>query len=99
MPLNPRPSDLTIDQLRSLWLTEKDPDVRRAIEEVAFRRREAQRQEKVLREAESLYVVIHQAWREEVGDTLIALECLKALLGEHRKAKGESPRIPGAPPR
>jgi len=99
MPLNPRPSELTIDQLRSLWLTNKDPDVRRALEEVAFRRREAQRKDKVLREVETLYVVIHQAWREEVGSTLIALECLKSLLGQHREAKGESPRIPGAPPR
>lgn len=99
MPLNPRPSDLTTDQLRSLWLTHKDPDLRRAIEEVAFRRLDAQRRDKVLVEVEKLYAIIHQAWREEVGDTLIALECLKALLGEHRKAKGESPRIPGAPPR
>ncbi len=99
MPLNPRPSDLTIDELRSLWLTLKDPDVRRVIEEVAFRRLEAQRKEKVLREVESLYAIIHQAWKEEVGDTLIALECLKALLGQNRETRGESPQIPGAPPR
>ncbi|VVE87541.1 hypothetical protein [Pandoraea bronchicola] len=99
MPLNPRPSDLTIDQLRSLWLNHKDPVLRRVIEEVAFRRLEAQRKQKVLFEVEKLYAIIHQAWKEEVGDTLIALECLKALLGEHRTAKGESPRIPGAPPR
>lgn len=97
--LNPRPSDLTIDQLRSLWLTQRDPELRRVIEEVAFRRLEAQRRDKVLREVETLYVVIHQAWREEVGDTLIALECLKALLGENRIYRGELPRIPGAPPR
>lgn len=99
MPLQPRPSDLTIDQLRSLWLANKDPDLRRAIEEVAFRRLESQRWDKVLHEIESLYVLIHQAWREEVGDTLIALECLKALLGQHRESKGQTPRIPGAPPR
>ncbi|BDD93558.1 hypothetical protein PanNE5_29980 [Pandoraea sp. NE5] len=99
MPLNPRPSDLTIDQLRSLWLTQKDPDVRRAIEEVAFRRLEAQRKEKVLREVESLYVVIHQAWREEVGDTLIALEWLRALLSDQRQRRGELPGIPDAPNR
>lgn len=99
MPLNPRPSDLTIDELRSLWLTHKDADLRRAIEEVAFRRLEVQRRDKVLREVEALYVVIHQAWREEVGDTLIALECLKALLGQNRETRGELPRIPGAPPR
>ncbi|EON10625.1 hypothetical protein [Pandoraea sp. SD6-2] len=99
MPLNPRPSELTIDQLRSLWLAHKDPDLRRAIEEVAYRRLEAQHKEKVLREVESLYAIIHQAWKEEVGDTLIALECLKALLGENRQTRGDLPQIPSAPPR
>ncbi|VVD82824.1 hypothetical protein PHO31112_01200 [Pandoraea horticolens] len=34
MPLNPRSSDLPIDQLRSLWLTNRNPDIRRVIEEV-----------------------------------------------------------------
>ncbi|WP_353192088.1 hypothetical protein [Pandoraea pnomenusa] len=99
MPLQSRPSDLTIDQLRSLWLTNKDPDLRRAIEEVAFRRQEAARRDRVLLEVERLYVLIHQAWREEVGDTLIASECLKALLGQNKETRGESPRIPGARPR
>ena len=99
MPLNPRPSDLTIDQLRSLWLTHKDPDLRRAIEEVAFRRLDAQRRDRVLVEVEKLYAIIHQAWREEVGDTLIALECLRALLSDQRQRRGELPGIPGAPTR
>ncbi|VVE06225.1 hypothetical protein [Pandoraea sputorum] len=99
MSLNPRPSDLTIDQLRSLWLTNKDPDLRRALEEVAFRRMEAQRKDRVLSEVETLYVIIHRAWREEVGDTLVALECLKSVLGNHRSLRGDLPQIPGAPPR
>lgn len=99
MPLNPRPSELTIDQLRGLWLAHKDPDLRRAIEKVAYRRLEAQHKEKVLREVESLYAIIHQAWKEEVGDTLIALEWLRALLADQRQQRGELPGIPGAPNR
>ncbi|VVE55174.1 hypothetical protein PCO31111_05020 [Pandoraea communis] len=99
MPLNPRPSDLTIDQLRSLWLTQRDPELRRVIEEVAYRRLEAQRKEKVLREVESLYAIIHQAWKEEVGDTLIALEWLRTLLSDQRQQRGELPGIPNAPHR
>lgn len=99
MPLNPKPSDLTINQLRSLWLTNRDADVRRAIEEVVFRRLDAQNKEKVLREVESLYAIIHQAWKDEVGGTLIALEWLRALLSEQRSLRGELPGIPNAPAR
>ena len=99
MPLNPRPSDLTIDQLRSLWLNHKDPVLRRVIEEVAFRRLEAQRKQRVLFEVEKLYAIIHQAWKEEVGDTLIALECMRALLSDQRQQRGELPGIPNAPHR
>ncbi len=99
MPPYPRPSDLTIDQLRSLWLTNKDPGVRQALEELVLRREQVRRKEDVLQRVESLYVIIHQAWREEVGDTLIALECLRALLSDQRQRRGELPGIPGAPNR
>ncbi|WP_181762458.1 hypothetical protein [Pandoraea pnomenusa] len=99
MPLHPRQSDLTIDQLRSLWLTNKDPGVRQALEELVFRREQVRRKEDVLQRVESLYVIIHQAWRDEVGGTLIALEWLKSALGENREIRGELPQIPGAPPR
>lgn len=99
MPLNPRPSDLTIDQLRSLWLTNRDPNLRRALEEVAFRRREAHELELVFHEAEVLYVAIHESWREAVGDKLIALERLRALLGNERRRRGLLPQISGEPPR
>ena len=99
MPLHPRPSDLTIDQLRGLWLTNKDPGVRQALEELVFRREQVRRKEAVIRRVETLYVIINQAWREEVGGTLIALEWLKSALGENREARGELPQIPGAPPR
>ncbi|MBN9114955.1 MAG: hypothetical protein J0I36_06610 [Pandoraea sp.] len=99
MPLNPRPSDLTIDQLRSLWLTNKDPNVRRAIEEVAFRRLDAQRKERVLGEIEKLYAIIHQEWKDAGLGTLIALECLRAILSDQRQRRGEPHGIPGAPPR
>nr|WP_023595614.1 hypothetical protein [Pandoraea pnomenusa] len=99
MPLHPRPSGLTIDQLRSLWLTNKDLDVRRALEELVFRRDQVRRKEEVIQRVESLYVIIHQAWREEVGGTLVALEWLKSALGENRESRGELPKIPGTPPR
>ncbi|APD12406.1 hypothetical protein [Pandoraea sputorum] len=97
MPLHPRPSDLTIDQLRSLWLTNKDPGVRQALEELVFRREQVRRKEAVIRRVETLCVIINQAWREEVGGTLIALEWLKSALGENRESRGELPQIPGAP--
>ena len=59
MPLYPRPSDLTIDQLRSLSLTNKDPGVRQALEELVLRREQVRRKEDVLQRVESLYVIIH----------------------------------------
>lgn len=99
MPLDPKPSDLTIDQLRSLWLTNRDPDIRRVIEEVAYRRREAEQRDLVMHQLEKLYVVIHQSWREEVGDTLVALECMKSHFSEQRQLRGEPQSIPGAPRR
>lgn len=99
MPLHQRPSDLTIDQLRSLWLANKDPGLRQALEELVFRREQVRRKEEVIQRVESLYVIIHQAWRDEVGGTLIALEWLKSALGENREFRGELPQIPGAPPR
>lgn len=97
MPLHPRPSDQTIDQLRSLWLTNKDPGVRQALEELVFRREQVRRKERVIRRVETLYLIINQAWREEVGGTLIALEWLKSALGENRESRGELPQIPSAP--
>ncbi|WP_322880309.1 hypothetical protein [Pandoraea sputorum] len=96
MLLHPRPSDLTIDQLRSLWLTNKDPGVRQALEELVFRRQQVRRKEAVIRRVETLYVIINQAWREEVGGTLIALEWLKSALGESRESRGDLPHIRGA---
>ncbi|VVD74171.1 hypothetical protein [Pandoraea commovens] len=96
MPLHPRPSDLTIDQLRSLWLTNKDPGVRQALEELVFRREQVRRKEAVIRRVETLYPIINQAWREEVGGTLIALEWLKSALGENRESRGDLPHIRGA---
>lgn len=96
MPLHSRPSDLTIDQLRSLWLTNKDPGVRQALEELVFRREQVRRKEAVIRRVETLYVIINQAWREEVGGTLIALEWLKSALGDNRESMGDLPHIHGA---
>lgn len=55
MPLHPRSSDLTIDQLRSLWLTNRDPGVRQALEELVFRREQVRRKEAVIRRVETLY--------------------------------------------
>ncbi|VVE68853.1 hypothetical protein PAN31117_03089 [Pandoraea anapnoica] len=93
MPLHPRRSDLTIDQLRSLWLTNKDPGVRQALEELVFRREQVLRKEAVIRRVETLYVIINQAWREEVGGTLIALEWLKSALGDNRESTGDLPHM------
>ncbi|VVE82574.1 hypothetical protein PSP31120_03666 [Pandoraea sputorum] len=100
MPLSPKPSDLTIDQLRSLWLTNRDPNVRRALEELVYRRREAEHMELALHGIERCYVAIHQAWKEEMGATkLIALECLRGDLGDLRRRRGLLPQMDGEPPR
>ena len=93
MPLHPKPSDLTIDQLRSLWLTNRDPDIRRALEKLAFRRREAREIELALSSIEHSYVAIQQAWKEEFGaQKLIALEILRGDLGDLRRRRGCFPR-------
>lgn len=88
MSLQPRPSDLSIDRLRSLWLANRDPDIRRALEEVAFRRAAAERQDLALREITTLFEIIRQAWKENVGGQLVAMEMLRAALNDQRDLRG-----------
>ncbi|WP_447639598.1 hypothetical protein [Pandoraea norimbergensis] len=99
MPRDPKPSDLTVEQLRALWLANRDTDIRRALEELVFRRREASHLNLVLIDIERLYVIIHQSWKEVAGDKLIALETLRGHLGDLRIRRGLLPQIPGEPPR
>lgn len=100
MPQHPQASGLTIDQLRRLWLTNRDPDLRRALEELVFLRKELEHLELALYNIERLYVAIHQAWKEEMGaKKLIALECLRADLGDLRRRRGLLPNMHGEPPR
>lgn len=91
MPLQPRPSELSIDELRSLWLTSRDPILRRVIEEVAFGRMASQRQDRAIREITALFEIIRQAWKEEIGGQLVAMEMLRSLLNDQRRLRGELP--------
>ncbi|AJC22644.1 hypothetical protein [Pandoraea pulmonicola] len=88
-----------VEQLRNLWLTNRDTNTRQVIEEVVCHRREAEQREPLLVDLERLYVAIHQSWREAVGDKLIALECMKSRFSNLCLLRGELPGIPGAPPR
>ncbi|MBN9093028.1 hypothetical protein [Pandoraea pnomenusa] len=74
-----------------MWLANRDPDIRRALEEVAFRRAAAERQDLALREITTLFEIIRQAWKENVGGQLVAMEMLRAALNDQRDLRGEFP--------
>ena len=58
---------------------------------MAFRRMAAQRHDRAIREITALFEIIWQAWKEEVGSQLIAMEMLRALLNDQRCLRGELP--------
>jgi len=64
---------ITREELRQFWVKYRVRDVRRLVLEVERHRR-------VMSEVDSLYAIIHQAWRDEVGGDLIALHRLKQVL-------------------
>ncbi len=64
-------------QMRSLWRSYPDPDIRRLLLEV-------QRYREVIRDIDHLYLTIHQAWRDEVGGDLVALHLLKQVMYRER---------------
>lgn len=61
MPAHLRFAPLALDELRHLWLTQSDDNVRLVIEEVVLRRIRVERNEKTMREIGSLYKLIRQA--------------------------------------
>ncbi len=84
----------SIDQLRSLWRMNSDPTVRAVIEELVLRRREVERLHRKLGMVGQLYRAINDAWKDEVGGKLIALEHLKALIHEEQVRSGQLPHMP-----
>lgn len=68
---------VTRTEMRRMWAEPSANDVRRLTLEVERCRR-------VMREVDELYQSIHKAWRDEVGDDLVALHRLKVLLAGER---------------
>lgn len=68
---------VTQTELRCLWRSYPDPELRRLMLEV-------QRYRGVIDDIDKLYQVIHQSWREAVGGDLIALHLLKQILYTER---------------
>lgn len=85
------PPELSIAQLRRLWLANHDPMVRQAIEEVALRRAKAERNDAKMRLVEELCDLVRSAWRDEIGGQLVALEHLRAAVNDLRRLRGELP--------
>ena len=66
-------TQLTIDDLRAIQDRNPDPDVRLLLWEI-------KRLHNALRQADELRVSIEDAWRQEVGGTLVAIWSLRLLL-------------------
>jgi len=64
---------VTLVEMRRLWTTHTDPDIRRLLLEV-------QRYRQIVADIDRLYLIIHQAWREEVGGDMAALHMLKQVM-------------------
>ncbi|ODP33056.1 hypothetical protein A9762_20650 [Pandoraea sp. ISTKB] len=91
MPRKIRPSRLSIEELRALWLSQSDDAVRQVIEEVVFRREQAAHTDKKARRIENLCEIVRAEWQEEAGCKLIALEQLRGEIGDLRRLRGELP--------
>lgn len=68
---------VTLPELRQIWQKHSAEDIRRLALEV-------ERYRRTIAEIDKLYTVIHQAWRDEVGDELTALHLLKQLMYSER---------------
>lgn len=68
---------VSLDELRRMWAEPSANDVRRLTLEV-------QRYRRVIGEIDHLYRTIHQAWRDEVGGNLVALQLLKVLMSDEK---------------
>ena len=70
---------VTLDELRRIWETHPDKDIRRLTLEI-------QRYRSVLKEIDSLVANTQRAWDDAVGGHLVALYLLnQALLTERRR--------------
>jgi hypothetical protein len=68
---------ITHAELRNLWRSYPDPELRRLMLEV-------QRYRGVIDDIDKLYLTTHQSWRDAVGGDLIALHLLKQILYSER---------------
>lgn len=87
----------SIELLRSLWRMNNDPEMRAVIEDLVAQRREVARLRRKFEMVGQLYRAINDAWKDDVGGKLIALEHLKSLIHEEQARAGQLPHIPRAP--
>lgn len=74
----PRFQPVTLNELRSIWVQYRNPDVHRlALEVVRYR--------DVIAEVDQLYKIIHQAWRDTAGGNLVALHLLQKIMDIERE--------------
>ena len=69
------------EELRLLWAQHSDPNIRRLILEVEHCHR-------AMASVDGLYKTIHEAWREEVGGSMVALQMLLVLTTHERTRLG-----------
>jgi hypothetical protein len=68
---------VSLNELRRIWATHPQPDIRRLTLEV-------ERYRRLLVEIDRLYITVHQAWRDETGGELVALHMMKQLMFTER---------------
>lgn len=71
----PRFKPILKDEMRSLWVKHRDPNIRRLLLEVEHSRR-------VMADVHDLFETIHAAYREKVGGSSVAIHQMKTLLVE-----------------
>jgi len=70
---------VTLDELRSIWTRQPDPDIQRLVLEVV-------RYRKVMADIDQLYKTTHQAWRDATGGgNLVALHLIQQILDKERE--------------
>lgn len=68
---------VSLAELRQIWQTHHDPDIRRLVLEV-------ERYRRILARVDQLYTTTHQAWRDQTGGELTALHLLKQIMFTER---------------
>lgn len=71
----PRFEPILKDEMRTMWVKHRDPDIRRLLLEVEHSRR-------VLAEVHDLFEAIHRQYREKVGGSSVAIHQMKTLLAD-----------------